>query len=225
MSTFRRVFIGLAFIFALGTIAGLNQGKESSAPLEPSNTTSKINSLERELNDLRKQYTTHLAKAADKPPQHSSSTVSLSSPTSEPSSSSAPNIREELIAEVERVKEIFKKDPNFDMDAAQRKIFESEAIDSTWAAPRENAISQAFKHISSLQDKSVKSIQCRSKWCRIEIFYQNTADTVPMAEDVYAMTRDEKYGKLFSRGGEMSVSIKDKVLSIYLKSDPRVLFF
>ncbi|HOY22382.1 MAG TPA: hypothetical protein PK002_04475 [Cellvibrio sp.] len=225
MSTLSRVFIGLAFIFALGTLAGLNQGDESNAPLEPSNTHSKIKSLERELDDLRKQYTNHLANAADKPPQHSSTIASLSSSTSEASNSSALNIREELIAEVERVKEIFKKDPNFDMDAAQRKIFESEIVDSTWAAPREEAITQAFKNISSLQDKSVKSIQCRSKWCRIEIFYQNTGDTVPMAEDVYAMTRDDKYGELFSRGGEMSVSIKDKVLSIYLKSDPRVLFF
>lgn len=222
MSMIIKISILFALMFITGVLLGLKHQKDTAS--QTSVNEQETHRLALELDALKKQYANDLANTTAKP------TSSMGSPnpslarkeTEEPTQTVT---KAELIAAVERVQEIFRKDPNFDMDAAQRKIFESEPIDSAWALPREEAISQAFKSVGNLQIKTLKSIECRAKHCRIEVYYQNLADTVPMAQDIYAISRHEIYGKLFWPAGDMSISQKDKVLSVYLISDSRVTFF
>lgn len=132
---------------------------------------------------------------------------------------------EESLAGIDRIKAHYKNNPEFDMDAERDKIFMAQPVDKVWAEAREERLHKMFKTNSQLQGKAIKAIECRSKHCRIEIFYQDLAETGVIAQYVYKLVGEKQYSDLFVGGGDMKISHKDKVLGIYVSSDPKASFF
>lgn len=133
--------------------------------------------------------------------------------------------KEELEAKVERLKQAYKDNPNFDSSLAKREKFESESIIEKWAAPREMALHEAFKLEPHLQGKNLKSIQCRSRYCRVEIFFDEPQNINDIVDDVYRISSSGKYENLFVNSADMGVSLQEKVLSVYFTSDLRASLF
>jgi len=132
---------------------------------------------------------------------------------------------QESLAEIDRVKAHYKNNPEFDMAVERDKLFMAQPVDKVWAEAREERLHKMFQIDPQLQGKAIKSIECRSKHCRIEIFYQDLAETGVIARYVHRLMGEKQYGDLFSLGGEMKISQKDKVLGIYVYSDPKAHFF
>lgn len=133
--------------------------------------------------------------------------------------------KEELEAKVERLKQTYKDNPNFDYSLAVKEKFESETIDEQWGFPREKALHQAFETEPYLQGKNLKSIQCRSSHCRIEIFFDDPKSINDIVDDVYRISSSGKYQSLFVNSSDMGVSLQEKVLSVYFSSDLRASLF
>lgn len=133
--------------------------------------------------------------------------------------------KEELEAKVERLKQAYKDNPNFDSSLAKREKFESESIIEKWAAPRETALHEAFKLEPHLQGKNLKSIQCRSRYCRVEIFFDEPQNINDIVDDVYRISSSGKYESLFVNSADMGVSLQEKILSVYFTSDLRASLF
>lgn len=132
---------------------------------------------------------------------------------------------EESLAEIDRIKAHYKNNPEFDMDAERDKMFMAQPVDKVWAEAREERLHKMFQSDSQLQSKAIKAIECRSKHCRIEIFYQDLAETGVIAQYVYKLVGQKQFSDVFVGGGEMKISHKDKVLGVYISSDPKAHFF
>jgi hypothetical protein len=133
--------------------------------------------------------------------------------------------KEELEAKAERLKQAYRDNPNFDSSLAKREKFESESIIEEWAAPREKALHDAFKLEPHLQGKNLKSIQCRSRYCRVEIFFDAPQNINDIVDDVYSISSSGKYESLFVNSADMGVALQEKVLSVYFTSDLRASLF
>ncbi len=133
--------------------------------------------------------------------------------------------KEELEAKVERLKQAYKDNPNFDSSLAKREKFESESINEKWAAPREAALFEAFKSEPFLQGKNLKSVHCRSSYCRVEIYFDEPQNINGIINDVYRISSSGKYKNLFVDSADMGVSLPEKVVSVYFTSDHRASLF
>lgn len=214
--------VALSIIFYIGW----EQGSKKTRVAVGSENAQAISSLESELKKLRDEYEQLKIKNASSNIEETERIYSQSSSVQVIDNKNKNLLtQEEVLASVEKIKELYKADPKFDISIEKTKIYESEPIDIAWAAIREKAISDAFASESSLQGKSIKSIECRSKHCRIEIFFQDVKDVGSMANDFYEITRKEPYKKLFVSGGDMGLLLQEKVLSVYLASDPKTMFF
>lgn len=224
--------IWLGVIVAAITLfmTGWNQASLYGSP--NSNTAVKadhnleIQSLEAELSLLK---TEELALQAEKNRVAKlSEEISIANASSVPKPSldlKAYPLYAESLAEIDRINALYKNNPDFDMDAERDKIFMAEPIDKTWAGVREESLLSLFQTDPQLQGKAIKAIECRSKHCRIEIFYQDLAETGAIAQYVYGIMGKKQYNEFFVGGGEMKISQKDKVLGIYVSSDPKTRFF
>lgn len=224
--TWFSVIVAAIAIFITGwNQASLSSNLNSNIALKADHNL-EIQSLEAELNLLKAEESelqakkNRVVKMAEE--TYASSASSIVQPSVDPKSYP---LYAESLAEIDRINALYKNNPDFDMDAERDKIFMAEPIDKTWAGVREESLLKAFQTDPQLQGKAIKAIECRSKHCRIEIFYQDLAETGAIAQYVYGVMGKKQYNELFVGGGEMKISQKDKVLGIYVSSDPKVRFF
>lgn len=169
------------------------------------------------------------------PQENSSSDVNLSAdqqPLKSHSSKPTPNLIAEenqqyeqgniLLAaqkyKTEKLMALFKNNPRFDLNKAMENTYSAEEYLESWALKREQAIHEIFENELIAHSGSLKSISCRSKHCRIEFFYQTDED-INNLSSALSETIFQKRSDLFVSSLDISHSLENKSVSIYLSDD------
>lgn len=124
-----------------------------------------------------------------------------------------------VLAEIEKLKYNYQNDTQYDVNQARNIAFENEPINSNWAKYREEKLREAFQNEKLLQNKSVKSITCHSKHCRIQIFYHHKDEMDNFTSELRESLMG-KYDDIIIPFGTMGYFEKEKTANIYLTDDP-----
>ncbi len=118
----------------------------------------------------------------------------------------------------EKLMALFKNNPNFDLNKAMENTYSAEEYLESWALKREQAIQETFENELIAHGGSLKSISCRSKHCRIDFFYQTDED-INNLSSALSETIFQKRSDLFVSSLDISHSLENKSVSIYLSDD------
>ncbi|HOY23083.1 MAG TPA: hypothetical protein PK002_08000 [Cellvibrio sp.] len=118
----------------------------------------------------------------------------------------------------EKLMALFKNNPKFDLNKAMENTYSAEEYLESWALKRERAIQETFENELIAHGGPLKSISCRSKHCRIEFFYQTDED-INNLSSALSETIFQKRSDLFVSSFDMSHSLENKSVSIYLSDD------
>lgn len=125
----------------------------------------------------------------------------------------------------QRLAENYKNIENYDYYSAVHKAYDAEPYNESWAVIRSQKLRDAFASEKSLQDKSIKSIDCRSKHCRIDIFYQNKDDLEGVTGALTRLQLKDGERDLFIPSVDMNYSESEKIASVYLTDDPEASLY
>ncbi|HSC68903.1 MAG TPA: hypothetical protein VLC79_14495 [Cellvibrio sp.] len=148
----------------------------------------------------------------------------IASPAPKPNSSSYPatsndnEVGYNIQKKFERVQENYKNIKEYNLNDATSLAFEAEAYDANWAEPRELALENLMKSDARLHGQNVKSITCRSKNCRIEIFYNEKSD-LDGVSTIINEAISTNHSTLFILYSDVLYSENKKIASIYITDD------
>lgn len=121
-------------------------------------------------------------------------------------------------AKTERLRDLLTNDKDFDLNKAMEKNFDIEEYNEGWASKRKDALENIFENIIVQQGSAIKSINCRSKHCRVELFYQTQSDINKVSDELLKII-SESHDGLFVSTLNLGFSKDNKEASIYLTDD------
>lgn len=96
------------------------------------------------------------------------------------------------------------------------KGFEVEPEELELKERRESALRQHYINSPEFNKYSVKSIECRSEHCRVEVFYNSLQEVENVVSDINSIVENNDYGPLFYGSAESAVDPQKKTISVYL---------
>jgi hypothetical protein len=219
--------IAVATSFFLGWLYGTNvvtkkqkeNYSDSQYLIEISALEAKVVQLKQELNKLGLLKTQKKANAIADPDVKESNSIPAASDFSRQKESSE-KIKSNVDKRYQRLAENYKNNKNYDFYSEVHKAYEAESYNEAWAEIRSQKLRNAFADEKALQNKSIKSIDCRSKHCRVDIFYQNKDDVEGLTEILTKLNLKRGKENLFIPSIDMNYSESEKIASIYLTDDP-----
>ncbi len=128
-----------------------------------------------------------------------------------------PFSREIMEREISLLKKLTEKyGEKLDLDQIADKNFLSEPYAGDEGRRKESILSELFLTSRSLQVYNLKSIECRARHCRLELFYQNKKDVEFALSDVSGAIENGGYQSLFKGARQNTFSRKESIISIYL---------
>lgn len=127
----------------------------------------------------------------------------------------------------DRVAEVIERSnavEGYDFRKEQMASYEAEALDEAWARPRERAIEETFAVEKALQGAVLKSVDCKSKRCRIQIYYQSEAEVSQLSGKLNRIIL-ESDDALFVPQVFVSYSEDGEVASLFLGDDVETPLF
>lgn len=190
------------------------------------NNDHQLNELKKEIPTKGSQQLVVTPKAAPEPINSTKKNENILKPSSNITATKVENENYEqgnffLLAQqrkTEKLRDLLNKNPNYDLNKAMEKSYETEEYLENWAAKRKQAIEEIFANKIIQQGSSIKAVSCRSKHCRIELFYQNNED-INEASDALSKIISETKSELFVGSLDISNSQEKKEASIYLSDD------
>ena len=115
--------------------------------------------------------------------------------------------------------ENYKNIKNYNLNAATSANYEAEPYDELWAGLRTERLRNSFLTEQRLNNYSVKSIDCKSKHCRIEVFFQQREDIGEIGSEMNKLKLEHNGKQLFISLSEVNYNDGAKTASIYLTDD------
>lgn len=94
--------------------------------------------------------------------------------------------------------------------------FEAEPEDLELKEKRESALRQHYINSPEFNKYSVKSIECRSEHCRVEVFYNSLQEVENVVSDINSVMDNDDYRPLFYGSAESAIDPQKKTVSVYL---------
>lgn len=94
--------------------------------------------------------------------------------------------------------------------------FEAESVELELKEKRESALRQHYINSPEFNKYSVKSIECRSGHCRVEVFYNSLQEVENVVSDINSVMENDDYGSLFYGSAESAIDPQKKTVSVYL---------
>jgi hypothetical protein len=217
-----KILFGLIFIFILGMATAYFVASSRNVATENeltnnSNLTQQLEKLNQEIEALSK----HHQQSSDYVLAHTVTAESTSQPTdvSNPREYTKEDFTSAIQLQQEKLVEKYKNIQHYNPYEEASSKFEAEPYDEVWADIRADKLRNAFITEESLQNYPVKSIDCRSTYCRVEVFYQQQDDLHSMSEEISKLKMIDGGKMLFIPFSQMLFNEKTRTASLYLTDD------
>ncbi len=228
--------VGLALVatFCLAWYLGSRQSPEPHGSAENSLYSEKILSLKEDVTRLKQElrHKSSQLKDAHEALDDQLQSSTESAPQREASAEQEQNKQQvdlELMEKTHKdrfaeVVEKSKKVEGYDFRKEQMASYEAEALDEEWAFPRERAIEETFATEEALQGAVLKSVDCKSKRCRIQVYYQSEREVSQLSRTLNRIIL-ENGDRLFVPQVFVNYSEDGEVASLFLSNDVEIPLF
>ena len=151
--------------------------------------------------------------------EDSGSTIKLSSAASSSTEDVSAKFTAAIKSRNEKLMENYKNIKNYNLNAATSANYEAEPYAELWAGLRTERLRNSFLTEQRLNNYSVKSIDCKSKHCRIEVFFQRREDIGEIGSEMNKLKLEDNGKPLFISLSEVNYNDGAKTASIYLTDD------
>lgn len=112
-----------------------------------------------------------------------------------------------------------KSDPTLNVSKAAQTVYDSEPYVAEWAETRIQKLQDTFSNTPELQNLNLKSIDCKSKFCQIQIFYKDKSELGPVVQQLAMSSINGNLKGLFIPSAQIIYSEDGTTGIIYLSDD------
>jgi len=133
--------------------------------------------------------------------------------------SAYPDMEQKVKDRVANLVAKYKDNPNYNGTKAAAEAFKNETVDDDWSYEHKEKLNELFATEGALQGAVLKSMECRSKHCRVQVYYQSKDEVSELTQDLTSVFLNDN-SKSFIPSIMVNYSDKGKVADIFLTDDP-----
>ncbi len=207
--------------FILGFISNNNPSQKKAQNVENKVKTENIRELESQISTINKTITNLKQQTNKSPAEETTKTPKNESAqlTRMDGLEKKPHTRESTLLPSPQNNSIDSKTLNQKTTIQLPQKFDSETVNESWATENKVKLQESFATETALQAKQVKSIECKSSTCRVQIYAENKADLISTAEAINLVIM-QKYQNHFIPNVMTTFSATDNTANFYFGDAP-----